>query len=220
MASPRKLANPMTSVTVVKKIDEDCAGSCPSAVSRSGIAAPATAAIVIERVIAMATTSASPGDPLQKSTPAPATVKPPVDEAKTPDVADPAPVALKSETVTADTPKATVAGNPFTLPKDWSIAVKGPATILSLPETYREVLVLRDIEEMSTDETAKSLGITPNAVKIRLHRARLALSLELCADPLLEALFEDETPFEELPQAMPRLLAPDGGGLCHRIRYG
>jgi RNA polymerase sigma-70 factor (ECF subfamily) len=47
--------------------------------------------------------------------------------------------------------------------------------ILSLPETYREVLVLRDIEEMSTDETAKSLGITPNAVKIRLHRARLAL---------------------------------------------
>jgi RNA polymerase sigma-70 factor (ECF subfamily) len=47
--------------------------------------------------------------------------------------------------------------------------------ILSLPETYREVLVLRDIEEMSTDEAARSLGITPNAVKIRLHRARLAL---------------------------------------------
>ena len=47
--------------------------------------------------------------------------------------------------------------------------------ILSLPETYREVLVLRDIEEMSTDETARALGITPNAVKIRLHRARLAL---------------------------------------------
>ena len=47
--------------------------------------------------------------------------------------------------------------------------------ILSLPETYREVLVLRDIEEMNTDETARALGITPNAVKIRLHRARLAL---------------------------------------------
>lgn len=47
--------------------------------------------------------------------------------------------------------------------------------ILSLPETYREVLVLRDIEEMSTEETARSLGITANAVKIRLHRARLAL---------------------------------------------
>jgi RNA polymerase sigma-70 factor (ECF subfamily) len=47
--------------------------------------------------------------------------------------------------------------------------------ILSLPETYREVLILRDIEEMSTDETARALGITANAVKIRLHRARLAL---------------------------------------------
>jgi RNA polymerase sigma-70 factor (ECF subfamily) len=47
--------------------------------------------------------------------------------------------------------------------------------ILSLPDTYREVLVLRDIEEMNTDETARALGITPNAVKIRLHRARLAL---------------------------------------------
>jgi RNA polymerase sigma-70 factor (ECF subfamily) len=47
--------------------------------------------------------------------------------------------------------------------------------ILSLPDTYREVLVLRDIEEMSTEETARALGITPNAVKIRLHRARLAL---------------------------------------------
>jgi RNA polymerase sigma-70 factor (ECF subfamily) len=47
--------------------------------------------------------------------------------------------------------------------------------ILSLPETYREVLILRDIEEMNTDETARALGITANAVKIRLHRARLAL---------------------------------------------
>jgi RNA polymerase sigma-70 factor (ECF subfamily) len=51
--------------------------------------------------------------------------------------------------------------------------------ILSLPETYREVLILRDIEEMSTDETARALGITGNAVKIRLHRARLALRTQL-----------------------------------------
>jgi RNA polymerase sigma-70 factor (ECF subfamily) len=47
--------------------------------------------------------------------------------------------------------------------------------ILELPETYREVMILRDIEEMSTEETARALGITANAVKIRLHRARLAL---------------------------------------------
>ena len=44
-----------------------------------------------------------------------------------------------------------------------------------LPESFRLVLLLRDIEEMSTEETAEALGITPNAVKLRLHRARLAL---------------------------------------------
>lgn len=45
----------------------------------------------------------------------------------------------------------------------------------SLPESYRAVLLLRDIEELSTEEAAKSLGVTENAVKIRLHRARQAL---------------------------------------------
>jgi len=44
-----------------------------------------------------------------------------------------------------------------------------------LPENYRTVLILRDIEELDTEETAARLGLTPNAVKIRLHRARQAL---------------------------------------------
>ncbi len=44
-----------------------------------------------------------------------------------------------------------------------------------LPETYRTVLLMRDIEELDTEETAKMLGITENAVKIRLHRARQSL---------------------------------------------
>jgi RNA polymerase sigma-70 factor (ECF subfamily) len=44
-----------------------------------------------------------------------------------------------------------------------------------LPETYRSVLLLRDIEELSTEEAAMLLGVTANAVKIRLHRARQAL---------------------------------------------
>lgn len=44
-----------------------------------------------------------------------------------------------------------------------------------LPDAYRIVLHLRDIEEKSTEETATILGITGNAVKIRLHRARQAL---------------------------------------------
>lgn len=44
-----------------------------------------------------------------------------------------------------------------------------------LPDGYREVYLLRDVDELSTEETAAALGITPNAVKIRLHRARQAL---------------------------------------------
>lgn len=47
--------------------------------------------------------------------------------------------------------------------------------IARLPEAYRAVLMLRDIEELSTEEAAEILGVTPNAAKIRLHRARQAL---------------------------------------------
>lgn len=49
------------------------------------------------------------------------------------------------------------------------------AQIDRLPETYRTVLMLRDIEEMSTNDVAALLDTTENAVKIRLHRARQAL---------------------------------------------
>ena len=44
-----------------------------------------------------------------------------------------------------------------------------------LPESYRTVLVLRDLEELSGEETAGILETTPNVVKVRLHRARAAL---------------------------------------------
>ena len=44
-----------------------------------------------------------------------------------------------------------------------------------LPEGYRSVLLLRDIEELSTQETAQVLDLTEDVVKTRLHRARLAL---------------------------------------------
>lgn len=49
------------------------------------------------------------------------------------------------------------------------------ACIDQLPETYRTVLLLRDIEEMDTDEVARLLTCTSNCVKTRLHRARQAL---------------------------------------------
>ncbi len=45
--------------------------------------------------------------------------------------------------------------------------------ILRLPEPYRLVLVLRDMEQLDTDETAKVLGISQGTVKMRLHRARV-----------------------------------------------
>jgi RNA polymerase sigma-70 factor (ECF subfamily) len=44
-----------------------------------------------------------------------------------------------------------------------------------LPDAYRTVLLLRDIEGLDTEETAKLLDTTSNAVKVRLHRARQAL---------------------------------------------
>jgi RNA polymerase sigma-70 factor (ECF subfamily) len=59
------------------------------------------------------------------------------------------------------------------------------ASIDRLPESYRTVLLLRDIEELSTEETAQALAITPTAVKVRLHRARQALRTLL--DPRLKA---------------------------------
>src|SRR5262245_19799525 len=46
--------------------------------------------------------------------------------------------------------------------------------IEQLPDNYRIVLTLRDIDELSTQEVAKLLSLTPTAVKVRLHRARQA----------------------------------------------
>lgn len=59
-------------------------------------------------------------------------------------------------------------------------------SIDELPEIYRAVLILRDLEELTTDEVAAILGTTANAVKIRLHRARQALRSIL--DPHLRAV--------------------------------
>lgn len=50
------------------------------------------------------------------------------------------------------------------------------AAIAELPESYRAVLLLRDIEELSTREAADLVGISENALKLRLHRARQALA--------------------------------------------
>ena len=49
------------------------------------------------------------------------------------------------------------------------------AAIAALPPIYREILVLRDIEEQTAPEAAQHLGITVQAAKSRLHRARMLL---------------------------------------------
>ncbi len=53
--------------------------------------------------------------------------------------------------------------------------------ILALPESYRTVFVMRDVEEMSTAEAAEALGLSEENVKVRLHRARAMLRRELYA---------------------------------------
>jgi RNA polymerase sigma-70 factor (ECF subfamily) len=57
-----------------------------------------------------------------------------------------------------------------------------------LPETYRNVLVLRDIEGLDTEETARLLDVKVDTVKVRLHRARQALRA------LLAPQFSGEAP--------------------------
>jgi RNA polymerase sigma-70 factor (ECF subfamily) len=51
--------------------------------------------------------------------------------------------------------------------------------LASLPTTYREVLILRHVEGRDSRQTARLLRTTPNAVNIRLYRARKALATRL-----------------------------------------
>lgn len=55
-----------------------------------------------------------------------------------------------------------------------------------LPDSARSVVILRDLEQLDTAQTAAVLGITENAVKIRLHRARQALRTLLNPDLKLD----------------------------------
>ena len=61
--------------------------------------------------------------------------------------------------------------------KEWRTILR--RALEDLPCRRREVFVLRDIEELSTQETAEILGVSASAVKARLHRARLQLRAKL-----------------------------------------
>ncbi len=51
--------------------------------------------------------------------------------------------------------------------------------VTRLPDIYREVFTLRDLEELNVAETARALGVNENIVKVRLHRARMMLQKQL-----------------------------------------
>jgi RNA polymerase sigma-70 factor (ECF subfamily) len=53
------------------------------------------------------------------------------------------------------------------------------SAIAELPDIYRSVVLLRDVEELSTEETAKVLDLSLDVVKTRLHRGRLAIRQKL-----------------------------------------
>lgn len=55
------------------------------------------------------------------------------------------------------------------------LARRTAKALAELPEDAREVVVLRDVQGLSTRETAELLGVTEGAVKVRLHRAHARL---------------------------------------------
>ncbi|MFI9602114.1 zinc-binding alcohol dehydrogenase [Streptomyces sp. NPDC052043] len=61
--------------------------------------------------------------------------------------------------------------------------------------------------------------VSPARRSSRTYADRLALALDLLADPALDALVTGESAFEELPEVMPRLASGEIPALCHRVRY-
>lgn len=86
--------------------------------------------------------------------------------------------------------------------------------IAKLPPTFRVVFVMREIEQCTVEETASLLGIRPETVKTRLHRARRLLRAEL--EGTLLATLTDAFPFlgarcEQMTLAILEQFAPTGG---------
>ncbi|MFD8548097.1 zinc-binding alcohol dehydrogenase [Streptomyces sp. NPDC059649] len=61
--------------------------------------------------------------------------------------------------------------------------------------------------------------VSPARRTRRGYADRMALALDLLADPAFDALITGESAFEELPQVLPRLASGELPALCHRIRY-
>jgi RNA polymerase sigma-70 factor (ECF subfamily) len=91
-------------------------------------------------------------------------------------------------------------------PRDWreipseilerkEIRGKVAAALARLPESYRTIFVMRDVEHLNVAETAEALGVSQAVVKTRLHRARLQMR-ELLA-PVFKRRWTDRLPFQK-----------------------
>lgn len=91
-------------------------------------------------------------------------------------------VLQQKETVHTDTPLSNLMNNELKILLEKSVS--------NLPEKYRLVFVMREIEEMSTLETMNILNISESNVKIRLKRAKEILQKELSSYYKPQQLFE------------------------------
>ena len=80
---------------------------------------------------------------------------------------------------------------PENLLADAEVTAALDEAIAALPEKFRIVFVLREIEGLSTEETAEITSLSPSATKVRLHRARLFLR-----EHLTQSLFAIGTEIE------------------------
>ena len=90
----------------------------------------------------------------------------------------------------AENGEVTVPANALNPEEQVSVSELGRAlesAILSIPEQYRLVLMMRDVEQLDTQETAAALALTEENVKVRLHRARAMVRKNLFAKAGAEA---------------------------------
>lgn len=74
-----------------------------------------------------------------------------------------------------DVEVGTTAGSPSELAETADLLARSEVALAQLPEDSRAVVVLRDIEGLSTKEVAELLGVSESVVKVRLHRAHTRL---------------------------------------------
>jgi RNA polymerase sigma-70 factor (ECF subfamily) len=86
-------------------------------------------------------------------------------------------VSMNEEEIFVDSARAS--GDPEQTTSNAERASLLEQSLLSLPEQHRTVLMLRDVEELSTSETAAALSLTEENVKVRLHRGHALLRRDL-----------------------------------------